>query len=691
MKEKKSRLQKRIKWYHSFQGQLLSVIIPLLLVSIMVVMVVSIVTTRREVRSLIQASSSKEIESLRNTIEIEFTAHEGIAQGLKSVYVGDGNTLDKESFRRILEKAVLNNEATLGAGIWIEPYRYRSDVEYFGPYVYKEGDSVVYTEEYEGRDYDYPSTDWYEAGKGSSKDAVWTSPYYDETTGITMITTALPIYVDNQFVGVVTADYDMTTIQEIITQVQIKTTGFAILVDQQGNILAHKNNAYAMQSSLDEVEGYGEVANLFEQKDVSNDDIQVQGESYLVSQEVLPSTGWTIMTFVPEAESYNVITHIISQGIAVAIVVVIIGIIVVLLFSRRLSKGIQSFVGYLKYLSEGDFTHPVQVNSKDEIGQMSEAYNQILEELKGLLGVVDNGTNDVSETAEELSVSTNETSQSIVEVAESIQEIASNSHSQRGIVQNLSLEANRIHEHSTHMNTSIQETTHSVTLASDSTKLGGDYVKEVIVQMKAINEQVTKSSETIYQLEDKSKQIESIISVITGISEQTNLLALNAAIEAARAGEDGKGFAVVAEEVRKLAEASSRSSANISQLIHEIQEEIEESVRTMNQSTQATTEGISIVEKTGSAFETIAEAIERVLGQTSDITESIEYTANGMDAILQIVDELSYTAQSNDENTQNVSAATEEQTAIIEQIHEATERLADMTDKLHQEVGRFKL
>lgn len=691
MKENNLRQTKGKQWYHSFRIRLLSVIIPLLLLSILVIMGASIITTRSEVRSLIQSSSAKEIESIMNTIEVEFTAHEGIALGMKSVYLGNWETLDKQGFRQIMEASVSNNEATLGVGVWIEPYKYRSNMEYFGPYVYKDGNNVVYTEEYEGKEYDYPTTDWYMAAKSAGQSTVWTSPYYDETTGITMITTAVPLYINDEFVGAITADYDLTTIQNTINQVQIKTSGFAILVDNEGNILAHRNQDYAMTASLYDIDGYKDVASLFEQDEIKNRDMDVQGESYLVSQQVLPSTGWKIMTFVPEAESYNVIDHIIQQGILVAVIVTIIGIIVVLLFSQRLTKGISNFVSRLNYLAKGDFTHPVEYMSKDEIGQMGQAYNQILEELRGLMRTVNEGTNHVSETAEELSVSTNETSQSIIEVAESIQEIATNSHSQITIVDDLSAQASRIHEYAIQMNQSVKETTQSVVTASDSTQRGGEYVKQVIGQMTAINEQVTTSSTAIHQLEDKSKQIESIISIITGISEQTNLLALNAAIEAARAGEEGKGFAVVADEVRKLAEASSRSSADISQLIHEIQEEITESVLKMTQSTVATTEGIHIVEKTGTAFDDIAQAIERVTHQTTDIKDTITQITDGMDAILHIVHNLSETAQSNDENTQSVSAATQQQTAIIEQIHEATDSLADMTEKLHQEVSRFKI
>src|SRR5690606_19279205 len=116
-------------------------------------------------------------------------------------------------------------------------------------------------------------------------------------------------------------------------------------------------------------------------------------------------------------------------------------------------------------------------------------------------------------------------------------------------------------------------------VAKELTNKGATFVDHVVEQMNFIKGSVTKASESILSLRDRSKEISSIIEIITDVAEQTNLLALNAAIEAARAGEHGKGFAVVAEEVKKLAEESKNSASQITEMITHIQRETDESVK----------------------------------------------------------------------------------------------------------------
>ncbi len=195
----------------------------------------------------------------------------------------------------------------------------------------------------------------------------------------------------------------------------------------------------------------------------------------------------------------------------------------------------------------------------------------------------------------------------------------------------------------------------------------------------------------IFGLGDRSSEIGQIVEVITSIAEQTNLLALNAAIEAARAGENGKGFAVVSEEVRKLAEESSLSARRISVLIDGIQTETNRAVDSMQFTTNEVVIGINCVNTAGESFKKIQHATKEVSAQVQGISTSVEHMAIEMRHMTDSMKQINGIAQSSAEGTQNISAATEEQLASMEEITASTFTLSKMAEELQNKTNTFKV
>ncbi|MGG7620701.1 methyl-accepting chemotaxis protein [Bacillus coreaensis] len=297
----------------------------------------------------------------------------------------------------------------------------------------------------------------------------------------------------------------------------------------------------------------------------------------------------------------------------------------------------------------------------------------------------------VAASAEELSASAEQTSSSVAEVAGSIQDVAANNNEQNNYTSQMKTSTSAIYHRMEQITSNIENVKNSSAQTTILAQDGTDDVKKAIEQMNEIHSTVQQTAQSIDQLDNKSRKIEEIVGLINSIAEQTNLLALNAAIEAARAGEHGKGFAVVADEVRKLAEQSGKATGDIKELIHGIQNEISTSVSVMKSSTESTQSGIHVVEQTGQSFNQIYDAIGNMTKHTEEVYRSIVHILKEVDQMKDVVDAVNELAVTNDEKAQNVSAATEEQAAMVQEMTASSEALAQIATDLQLELAKFKL
>ncbi|MNE51803.1 Methyl-accepting chemotaxis protein McpA [compost metagenome] len=227
--------------------------------------------------------------------------------------------------------------------------------------------------------------------------------------------------------------------------------------------------------------------------------------------------------------------------------------------------------------------------------------------------------------------------------------------------------------------------------AAVSTDHGAAAVDRIIGQMKDINASVSATQSIVRNLGSLSAEINTIITTINEIATQTNLLSLNASIEAARAGKDGLGFAVVAGEIRKLAEATGRSSLQITEIITDIQQQTGSAVESMELGSGLVSLGVEQSEVVSLAFAEIQDSIKAAVLQTEEIRGAVGHVSQESRAVSKAMEQVSEISRNGVEDIQDTSAASEEQLSAMEEMMASAQYLATLAEDLQKEMARFKL
>jgi methyl-accepting chemotaxis protein len=344
----------------------------------------------------------------------------------------------------------------------------------------------------------------------------------------------------------------------------------------------------------------------------------------------------------------------------------------------------------MKKVASGDLRTRLEIQSKDEFGQLANAFNQMTRNLRALIEDVRINSDQVAETSKQFINQVQLTSASTQEINTMLREVATGADTQLSGAEQTALIMDE-------MTAGIQRIAESASMvaemsnkATDEVDSGKTFIVKVRQQMDAIDSVTDNVAEEIQQLSLQSKEINQIVNVITEIANQTNLLALNAAIEAARAGEHGKGFAVVAKEVQKLAEQSEQSASQISELVKRIQTHTQQTVSVMNNGKKEVETGTVVIGDAEQSFEKIATIIEEVAGQIQDVSASVEEISASSEQVHTSTTETARIARESAERTQQVSATTDNQLTIMVEVNNQADSLTTTAQALLKSIKSFK-
>ncbi len=316
----------------------------------------------------------------------------------------------------------------------------------------------------------------------------------------------------------------------------------------------------------------------------------------------------------------------------------------------------------LQTVAEGDLTQEATV-TEDITGAIADSVNYTVEELRSLVGNVQNTVARVAQTTGEVDVTSTELLAASNEQLHEIRETG------RSVVDM----ATRINE----VSLQAQESASVARQSLQAAEVGLQAVQNAIGGMNSIRDQIQETSKRIKRLGESSQEIGEITELISDITEQTNVLALNAAIQAASAGEAGRGFSVVAEEVQRLAERSADATRQISALVKAIQTDTQDAVGAMERSTQGVVEGAKLSDNAGTALTEIDQVSRRLSELIEQISNSTSREANLANVVA--------------ENIQHIFAVTEQTGEGTRSTAAQVRELSKMAEELRQSVSRFKI
>jgi len=511
-----------------------------------------------------------------------------------------------------------------------------------------------------GKKYDLATYDprerpWYKLAKKSKKVSV-TNAYKDKRTGKIIFSIATPLY-DNysKFIGVYSIDLGLSNLTKMIVKSKFDG-GYAVLYDKKGTIMAHPNEKVLGKESS--------IVKRFNGLEYGLIEYNYKGKDKILAFYRTKESGWiTAVTFYKQT-AYAFLNKQAIQLSVLGLIILGITLIIVIFGTRILMKPLDNLNRLVKHMagSEADLRQRLEVKSHDEFGEVSANINLFIEKLHNIVKASKEISLENSAISEELSQTASQVEKNVEEESKIVLQT-------RDKGQDLSNYLDKAVDKAKLSQVELEKTFLSINNVKEK-------VEELEKTMQETSQKEQNLADKLNLVSENTNEVKDVLNIIKEIAEQTNLLALNAAIEAARAGDHGRGFAVVADEVRKLAERTQKSITEIDATINIVVQSIMEANTEISENAKDVHSLADISKHLQEQMEEISNVIHITIQDASKTVDDFADTSNKVQIIINEVDEVNSISASNVESVENVSTA--------------SGHLHNMTEKLNNELGKFK-
>ncbi len=665
MSEKAAKVPKRGK----IRNRLLLYIVPIVVIMIAVLVTIAATMSRKRMTELATSNLNTSISNQADNIESWLDENLEFFKTAKQAI--EGSEPDSDQLQKLLDSYYgFNSNSPEGLHIAT------SDGEFIKP------------TESSLEENDPTNSTWYKQGLTRANMQYGTA--YKNAEGINVISASAIINYGDDSIKVIAADVTLDKISIIVNSGVKMDKASSFLVDTNDNtILAHRDSAL-VSTTLDTDNSNSLLAGIAQS--ISDGDLTTKDiGKYVVAFKEIKGTDWILISYIAEDVILASVQELANYLLMAGIIAVVIIILLIIFVVSRVIAPLAGITESIHAMSEGDFTIDIKPQSNDEIGVMSGKISEFIASMRSMLSSISEESEKLkqeSETSDAVSRDMFDASQSQAEAMQQLNDT----------VDQLAIAVGDIAENATTLANVVSDTKDNSEKADVAMKetvkisqKGREDMEKLSHAMEGIQSANNQLVDSINEVGKASEEITNIVSMIAEIAEETNLLSLNASIEAARAGEAGKGFAVVATQIGKLAQTSSESATNISNLIGDVHRLIDEAVGQANASAESIEKNSELINVAVDTFDQIYsniqasnECIEEMIRNVEKVNDVSTNVAAISEEQAASADEILATSQNMVEQAKNISRSSED---VANNSHE----LANTSDTLTAHVQQFKI
>lgn len=309
------------------------------------------------------------------------------------------NKWNVETIMEVIRRSIAKDDLIYGGGFWLEPYVYNSKTKYYGPYLHKEKDGYNLTWIYSNEQYDYFRYNWYKRGLESINKVMWSEPYLDWVTGVSMITSSSAIHRDQKVIGVTTMDVRVSQLDSYIKNIRVGKSGYALLMSSRGYIVGGRRVRGKIRSAVGE-----DLVSISPVPGGSGGVVRTtaDGQPVFAASMLIGETGLRLVTVLPATEAYAPVMRVIATyTITLFLSLLFLSVLIWKIFYKKIDTPIRRLIEAITKVGHGELEEPILVRSEDELGMLAQAFEEMRQKLLTLVVQLKKTNEELAQTYEE--------------------------------------------------------------------------------------------------------------------------------------------------------------------------------------------------------------------------------------------------------------------------------------------------